>query len=266
MTRLNLQSRIATERQAAQLAAGLEKNLSAYATAATAAGIGILMTALPATAKIVYTPSNIPITTDGTPVPLDINNDGIPDFGFSNIYTIGGGPHRPPEGTHGGFMGVFPAQKNNAIWEVSSHKVACAAALNKGVKVGPKAPLEAKSLLMAASHGNYTNGGSAYGPWVKVTQGYLGVKFAIHGKMHYGWARIKWSGVGSTAYVTGYAYETVANKAIITGKTKGPADKGSTNETADTSGRQTGSLGQLARGTAGVMSGPSGDKQPEIGF
>jgi hypothetical protein len=48
------------------------------------------------------------------------------------------------------------------------------------------------------------------------------VKFAIHGKTHYGWARIQWNGIGSTEYITGYAYETIPNKPIIAGKTKGP--------------------------------------------
>ena len=31
-----------------------------------------------------------------------------------------------------------------------------------------------------------------------------------------------WAGKKTTATLTGYAYETVANKPIITGKTKGP--------------------------------------------
>lgn len=163
MPRSVLQSNFhAQPRVPVQLPAMLDKKLSAYATAAAAAGVGMLMSALPAHAKIVYTPSNIPIPVNGGTVTLDLNNDGIPDFGLSNGYSDGG--VRRAEGFHAGSVRVSPAQKNNAIWEVASHNVSCAAALAKGMLVGPKAPLVAKSLVMAASHGSYTNGGSAFGP------------------------------------------------------------------------------------------------------
>jgi hypothetical protein len=52
------------------------------------------------------------------------------------------------------------------------------------------------------------------------------VKFEIKGKYHYGWARMsvtcQGGRLGYTPTLTGYAYETIANKAIIAGKTKGP--------------------------------------------
>ena len=53
---------------------------------------------------------------------------------------------------------------------------------------------------------------------------YLGLKFLIRGKVHYGWARLNVT-VGNskiTATLTGYAYETIPNNPIIAGKTKGP--------------------------------------------
>ena len=72
---------------------------------------------------------------------------------------------------------------------------------------------------------------SDLGPWVGKGKGvrnrYLGLKFVIHGKVHYGWARLsvtlghhrQYGDVSGT--LTGYAYQTIPNKAIITGKTKG---------------------------------------------
>jgi hypothetical protein len=179
MIRPNLQTGFRTRKRATALKATLDKNLSAYATAATAAGMGMLMSALPVEAKIVHTPSNIPIPVNAGTILLDLNHDGIPDFGFNNAYSFGG--IRRGEGYHAGGVEASPAQKNNAIWEVTSHNVPCAAALPKGMRVGPKDPLVAESLIMAASHGSYTNGGSAYGPWLKVQEAYIGVKFAIHG-------------------------------------------------------------------------------------
>jgi len=58
-----------------------------------------------------------------------------------------------------------------------------------------------------------------------VTHRYLGLRFAIHGKTHFGWTRldvIMSSDAHIQATLTGYAYETVANRPIVTGKTKGP--------------------------------------------
>lgn len=72
---------------------------------------------------------------------------------------------------------------------------------------------------------------SDLGPWAGKGKGardrYLGLKFVVHGKVHYGWARLsvrlghdrQLEDVSGT--LTGYAYETVPNKPIIAGKTTG---------------------------------------------
>jgi hypothetical protein len=65
------------------------------------------------------------------------------------------------------------------------------------------------------------------GQWVNVTDRYLGLRFFIHGKAHYGWARLSVKVTGlfkDRAVLTGYAYETIPNKAIITGNTKAADD------------------------------------------
>jgi hypothetical protein len=64
-------------------------------------------------------------------------------------------------------------------------------------------------------------------PWANNGKGvknhYLGLRFAINGKVHYGWARLTVSvSNGIYATLTGYAYETIPNKSIIAGATKGP--------------------------------------------
>jgi hypothetical protein len=73
---------------------------------------------------------------------------------------------------------------------------------------------------------------------------YLGLKCQIAGKTHYGWARLNVSfdhhSKKITGTLTGYAYETIPNKPIITGKTKGP----------DVITVQPGSLGALAAGAS----------------
>jgi hypothetical protein len=51
-----------------------------------------------------------------------------------------------------------------------------------------------------------------------------GSEVSDQGKTHYGWARLSVSLNFDkfTALLTGYAYETIANKPIIAGKTNGP--------------------------------------------
>jgi hypothetical protein len=59
----------------------VHRKLNPYALAATAAGVGLLAMAQSAEAKIVYTPVNATITSSHY-FPLDVNNDGVPDFSF----------------------------------------------------------------------------------------------------------------------------------------------------------------------------------------
>jgi hypothetical protein len=59
----------------------LHRRLDMYALAASAAGVGLVALAQPAEAKIVYTPSNIPINVNGGVVDLDLN----PRRGFLSL-------------------------------------------------------------------------------------------------------------------------------------------------------------------------------------
>src|SRR5262249_46978262 len=112
------------------------------------------------------------------------------------------------------------------------------------------------------------------GPWLGVTNRYLGLKFMIHGKTHFGWARLTVT-VSHKIFgkrfirteLTGYAYETIPNKPIIAGRTKGPEDEfpdGPQLESPDDLGSgafvispisedsQAASLGVLALGAKGI--------------
>jgi hypothetical protein len=103
-------------------------------------------------------------------------------------------------------------------------------------------------MAMEEFSGVRTDQDSDLGPWVGKGNGvanrYLGLKFVIHGKVHYGWARLSvtlghhWQYDDVSGTLTGYAYETLPNKPIITGKTKGE----------DVIMFQPDSLGWLARG------------------
>jgi len=233
------------KRQPKGFSPALERCLSTYALAASAAGVALLALTQSAEAKIVYTPANISIPVDGGEVYVDLNNDGVNDFWFTFVASTGKrmGLHQgadvPLEGNHFSLLAVGPAQPSNRIWAVESKGQLCAGAVRKGRTVGPKSPFQPgySGLAMAWAWGNSMSGG--YGcPWIRATHAYLGLKFEIEGKIHFGWARVKTDPV----YITGYAYETVANKPIVTGQRKGP----DTITVQPTSTPAT--LGSLARG------------------
>jgi hypothetical protein len=214
----------------------LEKSLAAYMAAAAAAGVSLLALAPFAEAKIVYTQAHELISRS---TPLDLNHDGTVDFSFlqrsSGSWTAGGVR-----------LAVSAKSPANRIWgrgSVSGYqgKGVFADALRPGFRVGSnKSHLQRSNGLMAVFFaGNYIS--DTLGQWLYTKNRYLGLKFTIGGQVHYGWARLTVS-MNSPfkvdATLTGYAYETIPNKPIITGKTKGP----------DVITLEPGSLGALAAG------------------
>jgi|SRR5579863_9773070 len=210
------------KRQSRNLSSGLEHRLDLYALAASAAGVGVLALAQPSEAKIVYTHVHKSITPTHT-IPLDLNHDGMTDFRFKDIhYTTSQFGF-----SHIGILSVVPAQHGNVVEGYSQFNRQYGSALKAGVSIGPKGPFKTGPKLMArvfSDTGAHHDVSSCSGPWSKAVDRYLGVKFLIKGKAHFGWARLNVSCPGSDVVgtLTGYAYETVANKPIIAGKTNGP--------------------------------------------
>jgi len=243
-------------RSLVSLGADLEKRLSAYAGAAVAAGVGLLALARSAEAKIVYTPAHTKIPVNGGPVALDLNHDGTADFSFSNRFrTWSVRDPRPLDGAAGvlavsGGGGNAVWGRGTISWSFSKNGV-FASALRSGFRVGPdKSFFQNRSRwLMAYSGVGASIGGTGFGSlgqWLNTRDRYLGLKFLTKGQVHYGWARFNvglppW-GQPITAKLTGYAYETIANKPIIAGKTNGP----------DVVVFEPASLGRLAQGSPGI--------------
>ena len=130
-----------------------------------------------------------------------------------------------------------------------------ASALKRGARIG------SSDNFLSAGQGealevSFTTGGGGHhliGKWDGDPKNrYLGVRFVIDGKMHYGWIRVSVNTDkvhGMTAQITGYAYETVPNKAIVAGTT------GVAAEVLGEDGKsQAGpSLGMLAVGADGLQ-------------
>jgi len=240
------------KRPAARLRPSLDSNLFAYAAAAGAAGVGMLGLALPAQAQIIYTPAHQVIGPDAQ-FQIDLNHDGINDFTISNFYVFQSGARRggvfPTGGgsRHVGSLHVFGSQQSNRM--VANAKD-YAAALPLGISVGAGDKFSSGAglrpgLMQYCSSGS--PGGVLYGPWADKASRYLGFKFSVGGEVHFGWARLNLTGPGCrlTATLTGYAYETVPNKAIRTGKRFG-TDVSSRAEPQPTT------LGHLAQGASAL--------------
>jgi len=213
------------------------KRLNAYALAASAAGVSALALAQPAGASVVYTPAHVKFGRN-TEALIDLNHDGITDFHVGNNFSNFGNRN-----SYRLFVSAYGAP--NSMLGTKDE----AAALLAGAKIGPKQHFANIDTFMAHF---YTSSGritTSSGPWKNVKNRYLGLKFQIKGKTHYGWARLSVTmhrnGVyGISALLTGYAYETVVNKPIIAGKTNG----------SDVGRVEPATLGHLARGAAAITS------------
>ena len=126
-------------------------------------------------------------------------------------------------------------------------------ALQAGAVIGSKDYFAGGIFVKADSIGGVKQ---YLGNWVNVTNDYVGLRFKIAGKTHYGWARLTVQITSRSvikATLTGYAYETIPNKPIIAGKTKGPHAIGSeADATATIPTPETTTLGLLALGSPGL--------------
>jgi len=252
----------ATKRTASRVGANLDKNLRSYAVAAGAAGVGLLALAQPAEGRIVFTPAHKNI---GAQTFIDLNHDGINDFKLTLIRTshcVGG---CTTTGVHHGtafnatyaFLNAFGAAKSNQIYGQGK----LASALPAGVQVGPKSKFPGGNLMAevnAASGNPEGSSGAWVGTGVGVQHRFLGLKFTIHGKTHFGWARLNVTVIPQGAHIqatlTGYAYETIPNKPIVTGKTKAPEVKeAATSASVRVPTPAPASLGLLAQGASGLV-------------
>jgi len=261
MTSQKTIGRKSREKITVRLGASLEKSLSMYVAAAAASGVGLLALLPAAEAKIVYTRADETIPINGGAVPLDLNNDGTPDFSFQNLtYTL-------RQARHFFRLAVSPAASANRVWgrgtwvpHPGTQTMRFASALRRSFTVGPNATYfpKGKAWVMAAASSNSLELGgysSTFGQWLYTQHRFLGLKFVINGRAHYGWARVDLTSSFTTAAtLKGYAYETEANKPIVTGITKGPDV---VEQNPGNFGEAT--LGELARGATGTLA--SGGKK-----
>jgi hypothetical protein len=233
-------------RDAAQVSASMEKQLLAYAVSATAAAVAVLSMGQLAQSKIIYTPAH-KLLPNHKLFYLDLNHDGINDFKLSLSFST----QRMSTNTFWQrSLKVDGVRQNNQIWAFGTNP-SCAEAVPSGIRIGPKAPFRQGSLQMFRGLSSHSTVVSSC-PWAFGKRAYLGLKFSVNGKVHYGWARFATQTYHQTvAELTGYAYETIPGKAIDAGATKGLGD---TEPTAALNPRmpEPATLGMLAVGAPGL--------------
>ena len=231
----------------------LNQMLTTYASAAGAAGVSLLAIVQPAEAKVVYTPAHLSL---GGNIFIDLNHDGVFDIGI-----------RPYGFCISEQVGSLCGASNNINY--SSYKLGkflgapgFTPALFAGAKISPSAQFSARQVIASNWYqffsgtikpptwfGPFANGGKG------VRDRYIGFKFSIGPQPHYGWLRVTVQiknpqQHGYSAFITGYAYETEANKGIVAGQTTGADEKSELlPEALVPKGAPAATLGLLARGS-----------------
>jgi hypothetical protein len=214
-------------RKTAHISDSLHRQLNMYALAASAAGVSLLASAPPSEAEIIYTKAHVVLgARSDMSYRLDLNHDKVVDFILVHRLTY----------SQSGNTLLFTSQvfvpdytKANKLNGVAFRRSKSEAlALRAGDKIGPSVFFWYSGRLATAA-GTVGKPPNRYlGQWANHGEGlknrYLGFRFAIKNKAHYGWARVSVSEYPFVATLTGYAYETIPGKAIIAGATKGPDD------------------------------------------
>jgi hypothetical protein len=250
-----------------RLGSTLEKNLWAYAAAAGAAGVGILVMAPSAEANVVYTATDQKIAPS---IAIDLNGDGVIDFNLTHFGSASiGGSLRLSwlavcHDKYIGFSHQCVSSTNdpnaaNLVRVVPTGAADLAAGANIGP--GPQWGGQGQLVFMANRvwYSAYWNTKQIWqAPWANegkgVTNRYLGFKFKIGSDYHYGWARVTLTTTadsGFSATLTGYAYETIPGKAIVAGATSGAEEVDALEPQLGPTSNQV-SLGMLSLGASGL--------------
>jgi hypothetical protein len=240
----------------------IDNRLKVYGMAAAAASVGVFAMAEPAQSEVVITVKNIPIpqcslTVSPCSVSLDLNGDGVNDFKLSLLST------QTAYGYYAGtnFLRVTAHNGGGVMGTTGGKFGPYASALVRGAKIGASDHFLSGKVTIEdtcfTDHTYFEASKRFYGKWGgKQPNRFLGVKFKIGGKTHYGWLRIT---VNSTmirpfalmsATITEYGYETIANKSLGAGLSSSNSADDQAQAGANKSGAP--SLGMLAIGADGL--------------
>jgi hypothetical protein len=244
------------------LSKSIDSRLKLYGMAAAAASVGFLALAEPAAAEVVITNKNIPIPAcnlalSPCSVSLDLNGDGVNDFKISLLSTLSAYGYFA--GTE--FLRVTAHNGGGVMGNAGGNRGPYASALLRGAKIGASDHFLNGKDTIEDTYFNYHTYYAAekrlYGKWGgNHPNRFLGVKFNIGGKTHYGWIRITVNSAIThpftlmSATITEYGYETIANKSLGAGLASTNAADDQTRAITEPPRRA--SLGMLALGAEGL--------------
>jgi hypothetical protein len=186
----------------------VDNKLKSYSLAAAA-----VLAVQPALGAVVYTDiQDVTLSSNGSFL-IDLNNDGINDFTLlfaSNSFAKG--------------ALLTPLITNEVMGSGSSYFYPFALNANAVINAN-------QSWKNAGSYGSYygilavkyisSSGSYFYGNWVGATDKFAGLRFKIGGNWHYGWVRLDIPSTVGSVTIKDFAYENVANAAILASATSG---------------------------------------------
>jgi hypothetical protein len=200
----------------AELPAHLRDRLISYTAAA---GAALSVAAPAAQAKVVYVPTNVEVTNGYA---IDIG--GIRAVSFPILSTMG--EEAVYASAPGGWIVTHCSSCERVV---AATQTQAPAKLASGARIGPKGPFAIAKSRMDFAYPILTwpTPGSI-GPWRAVggpATGYLGFRFLVDGKPHFGWARLtferSYDPTPLVVTLSGYAYETIEDRPIVAGDESG---------------------------------------------
>jgi len=234
-----------SQKSPAALPDTLVRHLSSYALAATAAGVSALACSPRAEARVVHHRIGAVVAGNGYYLFNPAGNNVA--FGFYGSFL----DHGPTSY----WNRVFLKAKSTGAFFLSGPGQ-LPAALRASSKIGPARHFEKGPSYggLLFTYGNYGGGTKNHhrGNFDFNKIEFVGLKFAVSGKEHYGWLRLKIriNGVATFTDLIDYGYETIPGKAIKAGQEKELRDGSAA--AANTRGRATVSPGLLALGSSGM--------------
>jgi len=206
-------------RKTVRLRAGLERQLRAYAVAASAGGVALLACVESADARVICGNPGLMLQGNET-FPINPAKQNYPPFNLAQTWTYRESCGRSSCWTYLWNRAFFRPNTPGANDMLASNSFP--AALSSGAEIGPGGHFgKGKSYGILFSYGDL--GGGTFnqhkGNFGFGASGYLGYKFSIAGKDHFGWARLEAEFLQkkTTTKILAFAYETVPGKALRAG-------------------------------------------------
>jgi hypothetical protein len=226
-------------RTPSKLSESLHHQINAYCLAASAAGVGLMALAQPATARVVHGRIDFALCGNES-YPFNPAGQRI-----TPLFRFWGGFSYTSVNSFSWVRAGFSGEVSGASALLASNGFV--ASLKRGAPVGPGSPFGQGNVYGLLFTYSRAQGSQNHQGNFKFNQiGYFGFRFPISGKKHYGWVRIhihlRHGLCSAVEHLLDYGYETIPNKPIIAGKTHGKDDMTV----------QPASLGALAAGSSAL--------------